>query len=1308
MTQWAAAIVFLPLCTTPVTAGPVARVGIAGQYGTNYEPAVGQLGGATEVLSDSDLADAGKVRGLDLLIISHLESAPSVAVEQTLAQWVADGGKLWLEINALPPRAMLDAPSMSGWAPYVEVLQSDSPLTRGERVGASLKYGAWGAGITTDGSPQVRVLARWRMGARGDFSQEIAEAYRSAPAAMLEIKYGKGLCVWSGAGLWILRPGAADGIVTELIGAEKLPLVALRRAIATDVSQEMQQPWPSASAVGVFSDPGFPRVGLPAACDGKFISGALTRGGFEAKVLSAEDLLKRDVLDARNVGVVVLGQGEAFPFDAVGNLKRFLAQGGGLLSCAGIPLAHLYRMEGGVWQDLSEAEPMERGCVTAVFEGLLPLSKVFVSDDQPALALNVAPDWLPGLPTTWPLRGGDVFLISRGNGLSSHMTQRLVASVSKGGDVMGLPVSFSLYDNRFPRARFLALGFRGDSHPLNPEAWSHAAEALQQCVKLVARRNYVYVADLWTREPLYYDGEAVELGARILGRTAERLRCRLWIQRRDDGGLVHSEVTDAALRPGEPTDLAWTWRPGAFDTWAYDVILEVAVQGQDPPPAVREETEFLAWREDVARSARGFEIGDDGVARRNGQPAWLSGANEYTCDARGVGFFYSGDAIPGHHALVDFADRDESWIKLVGGNAVRQHYFEYKIMPDSFGRPGVPHELRLLDAYNLLAGHHDHVSLCDPFTFGPARRDAWKAKYGDGDPYVDDEWRSAEGALYRGMAGRCAGQGFKNIVWELINEPEAYGSQGDEARRRELAGNVARWVREMQAAVGDAGGGPAGIGHSTAPASPAWDPRGNLFPLPLSNVHHYGQARLRTGDGTWCPAFGLNYGRPCVVGEFGLPNAGESPTPFLSDWSGPYDRVLHACLGENATGFINFYLNCGMGGVNSPEWGMIRPDYSEKPAGLVWKRWNQLLRFVSPDEFEPTTLFILFDSDDRLAHPRVLRELYEGYVGLLAEGVYARIASEKDLESLLTRGQKIEAILRPEGLVYRPETEALNARAKAAGASLLSKADEMVAFASPRLRVHVEAGRPGGTYVRPLKDGGCLVVLLEGTGDETRLRANGHELRMRVPEGRCATVRFTQDGTVRLVEAYGLVSFDGEPMCSSPDAGYLVAARDGKPISQSRSLAVWADDPAAVSLPGHEPGLRALDGAIITPGDGLTEPAQDLMRLLSARGIETTIGAPKAGRPRVLLSLPGDRLLQGVELPAQVRIVSGPGKVALHSGSARVDLPWSGAIVRLSDAPLTVAVIAPTRAGVELAVRKLACLRSLGTYMSGPFAPLNW
>jgi hypothetical protein len=1273
-----AAIVLVLALVRPALAGPAPVIGLTGRYAEGYRTLLRAPGAECESLAIGALTNAAALSRFDLVVLSHLGRALSDAESEALGHYVEQGGTALLELHTAWPQRIPGTVTV-GHAPDVRPVQADHELVVGLATRDAppvFRYRAWGAGIATTNTANRTIVARWNEDPNAAYAHRIAAGFAAAPAALLDIRLGAGRIVWTGTATTVNRdthPLAAR-LLTALLGKERLPLLGLEQAcIQTPVTVATHAVGVTGLTIGIFSEPGFPSADLPADVTPPWIEQSLQRAGYAVTLLGADILCDAALLTPQRYRAVVLSYGSRVPSDALLPLKRYLAAGGGIVSPAGQPLARPCLLRAGRWVDLDDADPPVAAAYI-INRQVLPLGKTYTPQGPIAGTVVLDDDALPGLPRWWPLTGDLYSFIHRTDGARTQQ-RPLLASVGSDGSVQGLPLVVTGPLTMYPAGRLVALGFSGPAHPWSPGAWEHAEQAVCAVVALALPRDEIAIEDVMTDLPLYRPGETVTVSVALRCALPREERLTVRIRPRDGESIVHEVQRLVSIAPGALSTNTITWTVPASPAPAYDIVARAGRAGEatlclvdtGPEPTV----EF-----DMA----------DGCASVDGRPTWISGVNLYVDDIRGVGPFFRPECRIGQHPLVDLWDRDLSLCRLLGGNAVRQHYYE-KMFDDAAALTGDSVRTRTLDAFHRLLARHNVVVFANPLTFKPLTY--WRERLGNADPdaYRDPRYRSETFAYLRALGGRLAA--FRNIAWEIINEPEAYCAN-DSTSRRMIAHTVQEWTSRARSHVVDATGRPVGLGHAYSTRSVCWSPRGNLRHLDWSNVHCYSAEHIEAQRGT---AFGLNFGRPCLVGEAGMPDGASSPTVFLGTWAGWYDQLLCTTLAERGMGFQNFYLSNSLRDADAPEWGLIRDDGTEKAGARVWAQWNAVVRRLPPESYVPSTLGLFLSHAARLDDPSILAPVHAIYYTLLRRGIHARIVSEYDIEE----APPLERLIVP--AVCRdhvPERWQSIATPWAHPVNLT--AWQRVAYDGIPAELR---------YALPKRDGGMTVVLVDGSGNPSTLHGPA-TVEFTVPKGRCAVLDFLPNGRLRLFSGQGAIAVDGRRLAESPNAYALFA--DGASLHDG-TVTVWSDDPASVvtDLPACRPVSRLDGGTIVLGHPRFERAAQRMASTFRARGIDLAITQQPGAAGRVLIGRYDDPVIAAaLRQRRDVGVQAAGGLPTLRMGDMRVRRPWSGVILYESNAgnPSVVAT-GLTDAAVDIAAMRLARLRQLGNYSTAPFVSLD-
>ncbi len=103
----------------------------------------------------------------------------------------------------------------------------------------------------------------------------------------------------------------------------------------------------SADVAAILVEPGFPAAGAPSTPD--ILATIVRRAGFQARIVSAEQVADPAVLDPARVRLLVLPHARVFPAEGRASLVQFLKGGGDLLATGGYVFEDLLRHVNGQW-----------------------------------------------------------------------------------------------------------------------------------------------------------------------------------------------------------------------------------------------------------------------------------------------------------------------------------------------------------------------------------------------------------------------------------------------------------------------------------------------------------------------------------------------------------------------------------------------------------------------------------------------------------------------------------------------------------------------------------------------------------------------------------------------------------------------------------------------------------------------------------------------------------------------------------------------------------------------------------------------
>ena len=1294
---------------------PPAWVGVYGHYTATLTGWIGAMGLDFQVMTREEFKPES-LREYQLVVISRAHERYALDDKQkaALEEYVRNGGKLIVGAINFPPGGKFPSAEgtgyAEGWGSNLVLADPNCPLAKALKPDTVMRYGAWSSGYRDLSEDDVDVWVRYteKESTRPDY--ELGPASREGKIAIFASDYGEGKYIWCGPHIGFSGyqpwPGIFRAMVEHLVPDGLVSPLSVAIKATVPVQQDASKL--TGDVIAILDDPELPREAMPKGVTSEFVAGALEVAGRKAERLTVQQALDKG-LDSQQYAALIWMPGESVPVELIKPVKAYLGAGGGLILPSGRPFAKLCYSNEGEWKPYGH-EPR----FLAIYQNLLPFTKCYHAVFQPECCVNLAPDLLPNLPDVWELSGGDLCLYPQiRRGFSTRTVRKLAASVSASGEVCGIPLWINDADPRFPCARVLALAFTGESHPWNPQAWGHAREAVTDFVNLVCQKRQVIIKDLWTERACYRDVEPVELHVAIVATASGPVTVQAAFAERDSGKQVHETQTVLDAKPGELAEALLTWSPESFDAWAYDVTVTARQEGAGEG---RDHTLFTVWKPDALEACPDFTL-RDGILYRDEKPEWLTGTNMYINDARSIVAFW------GPHPLPDFWDRDFSYQDLVGANANRQHYSQGRVTIEDLRTGEFTEGLSIADSYCMVSGAHHHWT-----KFGVnVHRLNWNVKTSGKFP-PREKWADQEFWL-RTMTRRY--KGAPHVHWEIINEPQ------------EQDPSIYEWVERMKnLVVGEMGKLPScAIGWSGFHG--VWSPQAAPRGLPFHDLHWYSPDRDQRGDGLYCP-FGMNLAWPAVLGEMGMPNAQTSAEAELGDWGPIYDRMLHYLIGERALGFLNFYLS-NTSSTTTNEWGLLHHDLVEKESAHAFKRWLLVLRHLNKEDYLPPQSLMLYSMDEYFKEPVAMaRRLRADFAKVFSAGFRPRLLDQRDLLGWKSQPR----------IVFVPGSSKLSDAALKKLKSFAEKGCQVVCLGEPegelvglerielgdvkpQWKVEVSPELARITYVLAKKDGGQTVVLVDGTGKPGTLRFAGHELTTTAKAERSATFDFAPDGSLRVVEAWGDLTLDGEKVVTGGPDGYAIASlgvprqrrsvgalsRARPPLFAGGAIEIDAPDQSAVRLATAPANSLATLGAVVisAPEDATYDAAVEACRAhLEGLGVKVAVKrGDLANRQRaadlVIIGSPGENPLAGeaqrecADLPVEWR--GDDARPCLKFGRARTWYPWAGAIA-VAENPWAqgkklVLIEGLSQAGTQIACRKFASLTVLDSYAVGPTVRLR-
>jgi hypothetical protein len=1127
--------------------------------------------------------------------------------------------------------------------------------------------------------------------------------------------------------------------------------------------------------IAVFREQGFPRGSMPKATTPEFIAKVLKKGGYKVDFLDAKSLSDPGILTPRKYNVLILSYGETVPLDALKTINGFVASGGGLISPAGVPLSRTVRKIDGVWRE-------SKSNVSAIFGKILPLARYYRTGEKIEYTIRTDKEYLPHLPDYWPITGGRLGfvpeLMSRGPWKSkdkrysvSPETQRyLAASVDGSGEIAAFPLWFTMADKVNSRGRFLFMGFEGESNPWNPKLWKYADAAILDMVAIVADKKHLYIANIYTvyqdkpylpyqypfpippynPEPDYkkgdipnvcfYDGDKVKVNAGVYTTVPTEAEVTWVIRPRDGIQAVYREKKKIKLKGGLNA-LSFTWAPGKFDSFAYDVMLTVKAEGTY---TARDYAMFMVGNREIMQSfaARGPEVrpGKDKTILVDGKQPWWTGVNLVTRDLRGGGGFNIQNQI-----IPRDWDADMSYLKLMGANYVRQGWLR-ESGPEMFtsSDPKAKEHVKGADAYMLDAAYHRMINSFHTLYYLNTGR--WEHIYYpeeipeelDGkDPYTSPGRIKLQRDWLKGLLHRYAF--FKNVTYEILNEPTYLFSsvshmvkneQGELRYNRTsksyeyaqgkfgilLMHNVEKWHNDTVAFMRKAAGRPVVLRNEQGSIDPFFNGK-VLREADGNSFHVYSPGRLFRGK-HFNYVFQMAYNGPnCMIGEAGV----AANNYFMDD-------LTSLLIGEVGLGYAQFFL---YNRIYAPRFGLGRYDETEPPRMRQWRRFNMMTKYLDRGAYLRPQDILLTDIVATAADRNLLNTLADDYLGLLKRGLHTRILILAELK----RDKKVHAVILPRQIsfpegtldylhglaqkgvpIYSLDTRRYNA------IGWIKKKDPV-----PELRQReVAVTNPAVyTYVNPKKEGGWTIVLVGGQG-KTRVKVKGGpSYSLNIPEKWSAVLDLNKRGELLLAKSFGPVFRNGKELIRAPEGlSYVIASKDGKPLAKSKELAVESDYPSQVEVVGNIPenSIRTLKTIQLIFN---TDPAKGLQERLKSsleeKGIKVKIvdrvsGKVLAGGNILMVGLPKNLVLRKrVEAAlAERKIIfnDSPAGGEILLGTSRLLHPWSGVILTMANPwnrkKKLILLKGVDTAGLEVAISRFAVLDLLGNYSVMPWGRLAW
>lgn len=414
----------------------------------------------------------------------------------------------------------------------------------------------------------------------------------------------------------------------------------------------------------------------PGNADPTFLKSQVEACGYQAELLTSEDIANPAILTPERVDCLVLPYGPSYPYAAYDTIKAYLKGGGSFLSMGG------YVFD----------EPCERDSAGRMApmkwsgDGVTPPACLNTRFGKPADTMGLEPDQIGVFDPAYHLRYGAGFraapmqsivprslngrlalegysacsLLGSNNPVFPEKWGRhipLVDVMDSHGRLRGSAGSIALnYSGPYAGSSWAFFGVTntnlfGESGPLTPYIGGILDTLLRKC----------FVHSLLTGFAFYRQGESVSLSCKAvnLGKLDQRLEVRFRVYDRSGAEVFASEPERAALRPGATAAISAQYKPTVLASDLYRVVAELYQDGKLKDVV---ESGF------VAHSSKTTSAGPKLTYKRNyfhldDRPVLLSGTN-----ATGA-VFYSGNENP----LV--WDRDLACMNENGLNILRVLHF---------------------------------------------------------------------------------------------------------------------------------------------------------------------------------------------------------------------------------------------------------------------------------------------------------------------------------------------------------------------------------------------------------------------------------------------------------------------------------------------------------------------------------------------------------------------------------------------------------------------------------------------------------
>ncbi|MCD6334398.1 MAG: hypothetical protein J7M27_03610, partial [Candidatus Latescibacteria bacterium] len=529
--------------------------------------------------------------------------------------------------------------------------------------------------------------------------------------------------------------------------------------------------------IGIFQEEGFPVQGVPEGLTPGWLKEVLTDENCVV-FLNELEIRTYSLVQPEFLDLIILPYGEAFPQGAFRILKKYLQDGGCLLTTGGRPFWKPMKKENGRWK-VEECDPYD--CF------LSELGIKYYEPENPPADFHFDTELLPDCPERMGAMGSSFGLITTtsdeyalpnppcGNIFPERIPTRSFGAVVRGVDCYGQAICSSvvLARNWQSGGRWCLVGAVNEQHPLNPK-WPYAAKFLKNVVAQLASPLVLF--ELYLGYACYRQGEAVEISVRAANFSTEIRGASLRLTISTEEGTVHKMQRKLELTGEQRQSVEFQWQPQRFESDLYFVEARL----YDNQLLVdRTNNGFVVWDEKVLESGPSIQV-QGNYFRIRGKESVITGVNYYESE--------SGELMWLKPNIWRLA-QDLEQMKRLGINYLRPHYHhskwfrdymryahrgdlpEYLDLADTTPLPS-ERSLRIFDAIIQLCQKNGIIYGGDLFTLVPEEMGDPRGWIGVFERCCDLEKIALQRKFLKILAQRY--RNVPGISWDLWNEPDGF------------------------------------------------------------------------------------------------------------------------------------------------------------------------------------------------------------------------------------------------------------------------------------------------------------------------------------------------------------------------------------------------------------------------------------------------------------------------------------------------------------------------------------------------------